>query len=147
MLQKSHCIFYSVENHKSWLALVQHRDQGRPVHLSWPGNTQRFLCSCLQQWRPRPGSFHSAIWCSAPACSTLQSQHGHVPQALLPGQERNHRKDKTHFPTFRHPLLFRMDILRLHRINPIQRIKRVQRAALVFDILNKIIYQTKIKEC
>lgn len=43
------------------------------------------------------------------------------------------------------PLLFKLDILRLHKINPIQRIQQGERAALVFNISNKTVSQTKIR--
>lgn len=66
------------------------------------------------------------------------------PQALLPLQEKITQRTRLIFPNsdiLALPLLFRMDILRLHRIYPIQRIQQVVRAAFVFDISNKTIYQ------
>lgn len=135
-----------MEDHKSWLALVQPRSgKARAPFLA--REHPQVLCSCLQQGRA--GSLHSAICCSAPACS-MQSQHGHPPQALLPLQEKITQRTTLIFPNsdiLALPLLFRMDILRLHRIYPIQRIQQVDRAALGFDISNKTIYQTKIREC
>lgn len=92
---------YSVEDHKSWLALVQLRDQRRPVHLSWTGNTHRFVVPACNN--ESPAQAHFTVPSGAqPQPAPLQLQHGHIPQALLPAQESNYTKDKTDFPRFRH---------------------------------------------
>lgn len=100
-------------------------EQGSPVHLSWPGNTPRFFVPAPMKGQARLiPQRHPLLSCSLLHCNSSTDT---FPRHYCHSKREITQRTRLIFPNsgiLALPLLFRMDVLRFHRINPIQRIQQ-----------------------